>query len=170
MNFIGAALLSFLNYDLNHAFILFSIIMKDLQMKDIFQPGLKGAKDKFNQLEFLTKKVLPQLSKTFTNDLIQTSTYASGWIFSLFMSEKSLSPRLKSHILHVFFQDGWKGLFQVMLSLLTLLEPKLIDLSRDDVLLTLSYLQKGKLKIEEEKLWNIHSAIKKNIKVDQLFI
>ncbi|KAH9101792.1 hypothetical protein LEN26_014096 [Aphanomyces euteiches] len=120
MTFLGATLLSALEYDEYTSFLVFSALLNHMQglwhgSTTSFGPGLQHRLD---QIQLCLDCYVPQLAECLRKHSISTAMFASSWVLSLFLNERSLPPSVCMHILDAFLKDGWIAMFQLYAGLL----------------------------------------------------
>ncbi|CAK4220641.1 unnamed protein product [Aphanomyces euteiches] len=120
MTFLGATLLSALEYDEDTSFLVFSALLNHMQglwhgSTTSFGPGLQHRLD---QIQLCLDCYVPQLAECLRKHSISTAMFASSWVLSLFLNERSLPPSVCMHILDAFLKDGWIAMFQLYAGLL----------------------------------------------------
>ncbi|ETW02274.1 hypothetical protein, variant [Aphanomyces invadans] len=121
MTFLGASLLTCLEYDDEATFQVFAAAMQHYAMADLFHlPDLPGTTQRMHQLHNLIRAHLPSVDKCLRSHRIHPHMFSSGWIMSLFLNEPSLSPCTIGILLDGFFQGGWPHMFRIYMGLLSI--------------------------------------------------
>jgi hypothetical protein len=129
MTFIGAMIMSCLNYDEEKSYDVFVNLMHSYKMNEMFRNGLSGARLRCYQLHQLIKIHIPDLFVCLDGHHILPMMYASGWMMTFFTNEITLPPNVMVKLFDTFVQSGWPGAFQIYLGLLSAFKG-MIKLSR----------------------------------------
>jgi len=113
------------------AFGLLAALVCNLDMRDLWRPGVPQLKLRIFQFDRLLRELQPSLSSHFRSVGLTPDFFASQWFLTL------LSINLPRHVLvrvwDSLLTDGWKTVFRVGIHLLRLLEPKLKDMTLEDL-------------------------------------
>ncbi|OQR80697.1 hypothetical protein THRCLA_11947, partial [Thraustotheca clavata] len=129
MTFIASTLLTCLGYDVKATFVTWALLMEHRLMKGLWD----GSNDSFglgldyrlHQLTYCIYKYLPKTSQKLQLCGISTPMFATSWILSLFLNERSLPPQVCAQIIDAFIQEGWYAMFALYIGLLLIHEPNL---------------------------------------------
>ena len=123
MNFIVAQIL--LHCSETFAFWLFVALIEDCELRDIYEPELSGLFKHSYMIEVLIKANLPDLHERLTEYHIKANVYASEWIFGLFSSVIPCDHM--GDFFDLFFKHKWIFFYQLILSLLSKHEDKIVN-------------------------------------------
>jgi len=132
------------------AFAIFTQVMQQYNLREIFKPNMYHLGLCMYQLECCVQEMLPDLHLHFIAHGFQTSMYSSSWFLTLFTT--SLTLPLVCRIVDVFLSEGIEILFRVALALLDFHREFLIPLDMEGML---KYFQK-ELPVKHE---NDHETI-----------
>lgn len=156
MTFIVAALLASCAFDEELCFHSFYILMSVYEMEMIYSDGMPGALLRFKQLDGLVKTILPDLHQHWRAIELDPSMFSSGWIMTLFTSEKRLSRETVAHVLDSFFMDGWKFFFRVVVTMIEKKREILLDANLDESLRFLSRI--SNTFFDDQRLAEVHQV------------
>lgn len=100
----------------------------------IFCPTLERVQVCFFQLERLLDAHLPTLAAHMHTEEVMPGMYASGWFMTMFSSSDTLPIETVCHIWTLFFLDGWKAMFRVVLALLSHVQDQLLEMDMPNMI------------------------------------
>lgn len=99
---IAATLLSY--FSAEDAFVFMVRIHDNYRFHDVFAPGFPGLLECFYIQEKLIEFLIPAVDKTFKEQMISTSSYATKWYITIFANTVSYEAQLR--LWDVFFLKG----------------------------------------------------------------
>ncbi|RHY05601.1 hypothetical protein DYB36_005179 [Aphanomyces astaci] len=130
MTFVGAALLSTLQYDMDASYRVFVTFMEKHGMHHLWHasPSSFGAglPRRLCQLERCVDVYAPEVAAHLRAHSISTSMFASSWILSLFLNDRSLPPSTCMHILDTFLVEGWLAMYALYVGLIVVHAKELV--------------------------------------------
>jgi hypothetical protein len=132
MNFVAATLLVNMAMNECDSFWVFMSILENFHFKHLFAPDVPLLPLRMFHFSRLVRAHLPQVwhhlnSHTFTG----VEIFANQWIMTLFAYY--LEPEILGRVWDLFFLLGWKYLFQLGLTILSLLEPHLCAMDVEEI-------------------------------------
>ena len=140
MNYL-AGTLYYLLQDEEKAFICMVGLFEKLHLDTIYSPELPRLKLLLYQLDRVISILLPDISKLFKIEMIESGHFASSWFISLFAVLLQNKPELLISLWSWFLFDGWKVIFKAIIAVIQLLEPQIQKKNFDDILLVVTALQ-----------------------------
>ncbi|OQR87547.1 hypothetical protein ACHHYP_08542 [Achlya hypogyna] len=133
MSFTGAALLTCLGYDEVATFTAWCLLLEHRCMAGLWEGAAFGAglDYRLHQLTHCMLTYLPAMSKMLAVHGVATPMFASSWVLSLFLHERSLPPAVLAHVLDAFVQEGWPAMFAIYVGLLVVHEEEVLQSSSD---------------------------------------
>ncbi|RHY32878.1 hypothetical protein DYB32_002151 [Aphanomyces invadans] len=139
MTFLGAALLSTLQYDVDATFHVFCTLMQKHGMHYLWHgsPSSFGAglPRRLHQLEHCLDMYAPAVTSHLRTHHVTPSMFASSWILSLFLNDRSLPPSTCMHILDTFLVEGWLAMYALYVGLILVHARELLDATDDAAIL-----------------------------------
>ncbi|KAF0700724.1 Aste57867_8778 [Aphanomyces stellatus] len=128
MTFLGAVLLSSLDYDADASLRVFSALLHTMRSlwhgcPTSFGPGLQARLDVLGQCITL---YAPPLARRLGRHAITPNMFASSWVLSLFLNDHALPPHVCMHIVDTFLADGWLAMYALYVGLLVVHLPALV--------------------------------------------
>eukprot|EP00943_MAST-04B_sp_MAST-4B-sp1_P001196 g1196.t1 len=125
MNFIVGMLLIFLNE--KDAFYVFISLLKGhkYKLRSMYLPDMPGMMIALYTLDKLLEKTLPKIYNRFQEEHIEVHMFATTWIKSMFVSYFPIE--LVIRIWDIFFKEGWKIIYRVILGVLKYVEIVLLN-------------------------------------------
>ena len=138
MNNIVAFLLMFLNE--KNAFFCFISLLKGhrYKLRGLYLDGMPGMMIALHTLDRLLEKQLPKVYGRFQEEHIDVHMFATSWIRTMFVTHFPIE--LVVRIWDIFFSEGWKIVYRVILALLKYGE---ITLLNDTYAHIIDYLDHG---------------------------
>lgn len=148
-----------LNYVVTYFYVIFggdevvtynfviSMINKDYA--GYIDPELRNVKKLFYYLKKLLKNNLPNLQTYLENEhKIDTDIVFASWCLTLFttVTQYTGQSSLLDEAIDIFLGEGWTGFFKVILVILDQMQEKLLKMSYEEILMTLSELAKSNFK------------------------
>lgn len=122
MNFIVGSLLMHCSEEVT--FWLFSSLIEDHQMRDIYIPGVPGLYKHSAIFSSLLLTHQPELSEHLEKNCVRFEMYASDWCFALFAN---IVPHKAMHLFFdEFFKDGWVFFYRFTLAFLNVMSSRLM--------------------------------------------
>ena len=101
-------------------------------LRDVFGAGLWRVGAAFEALHALVPRRLPALSTALRAAAVHPSTFATGWVMTLFSSFDALPPALVAGgVWDSFFTHGWKAVFRATLTILEAVTPDVVRRAPD---------------------------------------
>ena len=101
-------------------------------LRDVYGAGLWRVGAAFETLHALVPRRLPILSGAFRSAAVHPSTFATGWVMTLFSSFDALPPALVAGgVWDSFFTHGWKSVYRSTLTILEAVTPDVLQRSPD---------------------------------------
>ncbi|KDO24648.1 hypothetical protein SPRG_10181 [Saprolegnia parasitica CBS 223.65] len=124
MTLIASSLLTCLGYDTSATFVTWTLLMEHRLMGSFWDSGSRrfghGLEYRLHELTYCMYRYLPHLSRVLQKRGISTAMFATSWILSLFLNERSLPPAVCAHILDAFISEGWCSMFALYMGLFLL--------------------------------------------------
>ena len=124
MNYIAALLVQVVESE-EDCFWLMNSLMTRYKLKKLLQPGLSQLKLLCFQLDCLLQHYLPKIYSRMKSLEISTEVYAAKWFITLLSYE--LPRNLVERVWDLFFLQGWKVIFRVILALLSISKEELVE-------------------------------------------
>lgn len=131
MNYIAGLIMTYFD-DIDEAFIIFSVILREKTFRGIFLPGLVDVQKKLYVLSELGNELLPDLFEHFEDENIRVGMYATEWFMTLFC--KSFHMELGARVVECFLQEGFKVMYRVALQVLESIQDELLELPFENIL------------------------------------
>lgn len=125
MNFIGGALINFLDDD-EFSFWVFLALIDDLELNLLYLRNMPDYSIRVFQLNYYIDKYMPDLLIHFNKNQINPDIFLSKWILTIFSSYLPFETLAK--VWDVFLIDKWKAIFKFSLSFLTEIYRELIQM------------------------------------------
>ena len=138
MNYIAAFLLN-ITEDEEESFYLFLGLLTSTKYGELFKDDLAQLKKFFYIFERLISIYIPELYNFFLDNNIKASYFISSWFITLFtnafphIKEKN-NPQILLKIWDLFFYNGWKSIIITSISLLKIIESKIIIFPPEELL------------------------------------
>ena len=138
MNYIAAFLLN-ITEDEEESFYLFLGLLTSTKYGELFKDDLAQLKKFFYIFERLISIFIPELYNFFLDNNIKASYFISSWFITLFTNafphiEEKNNPQILLKIWDLFFYDGWKSIIITSISLLKVIESKIIIFPPEELL------------------------------------
>lgn len=161
MNFIaGTFLMQFKNEELSFKCLIG--LVKKFSMGPIFEVGVPKLRCMLYQLDQLLEIRLPSIQKVFKQEGVSAGYFSSPWFLTIFSSNLQNKTPILLEIWDYFFIKGWKVVFKASLAILTILEPKIVRSTFDEIM---SLITGSNLTADEEIFNDRFISIVKSIKV-----
>jgi TBC1 domain family member 10 len=167
MNYIAGLIMTYYD-DIDEAFIIFSVILREKTFRGIFLPGLVDVQKKLYVLSELGNELLPDLFDHFEDENIKVGMYATEWFMTLFC--KSFDMELGSRVIECFLQEGFKVMYRVALGVLESVQDELLELSFEKILPRLKEVCE-QLNVEEimKECWTIPVRTADIVRLEKAF-
>lgn len=143
------------------AFTVFTALMYDYRLREMYKPTMAELGLCIYQLECLVQELLPELYNHFQQQNFHTSMYASSWFLTLFTS--NLPLHIANRVMDLFLSEGIDVLFRLSIAILQLCRDDLLKLDMEGLL---KFFQKElPLRCEIDPDYLIHLTV--NVKFDQ---
>lgn len=113
------------------AFALLSALVCNLDLRDLWRPGVPQLKLRIFQFDRLLRELCPHLWAHFRRVGLTPDYFASQWFLTLLSI--NLPRPVLLRVWDVLLAEGWKTVFKVGICLLRALEPKLKEMSLEDL-------------------------------------
>jgi hypothetical protein len=127
----------------------FIIWISERDLAEYFDKDLRNVRKLFFCLKKFLRRSLPKLSEFLEAQMkIDTDVIFAAWCLTLFttvLQNQETTPIL-DEIIDLFVSRGWPGFFQAVLVIMSELQPRLINMSYDTVLMLLNELGKNNFK------------------------
>ncbi|EQC36737.1 hypothetical protein SDRG_06173 [Saprolegnia diclina VS20] len=124
MTLVASSLLTCLGYDTSTTFVTWTLLMEHRLMGSFWDGASQrfghGLEYRLHELTYCMYRYLPELSRVLQTRGISTAMFATSWILSLFLNERSLPPAVCAHILDAFIREGWSSMFALYMGLFLL--------------------------------------------------
>eukprot|EP00053_Salpingoeca_punica_P018262 m.178543 g.178543 ORF g.178543 m.178543 type:complete len:1507 (+) comp17396_c0_seq1:283-4803(+) len=130
LSFVSAVLL--LHMPEEEAFIVFTKVMMNYGVREMFKPGFEALQLKFYQLERLIEEQLPDVYTHFKEQRVEVHMFASQWFLTLFAAKFALPVAYR--IMDLVLCEGAIVLFYIAMGLLRLARKDIIRLEFEELL------------------------------------
>ena len=132
MNFIAAMFLTFLTEE--ESFWLLVVVMNEepYKIREMFREDMAGTHEVVYIAEKLIEQFLPKFAKTLQGEMINMSMIVTPWLMTVYAS--TFPFKLVVRVWDSFLVEGWKVVYQVMLSLLDHASKDHTDKTFEDIL------------------------------------
>ncbi|CAG2171885.1 unnamed protein product, partial [Oppiella nova] len=147
-----------LNMPEEDAFAVFTCLMQDYRLREMYKPTMAELGLCIYQLECMVQELLPELYMHFQSQNYHTSMYASSWFLTLFTS--CLPLHIAYRVLDLFLYDGIEMIFRISIAILLLCKEDLLRLDMEGLL---RYFQKempSKCETDPDYLVNLCVQVK----------
>jgi len=131
------------------------------EISQLWRPGLPGLTKCFYVFEQLLENELPKLYAHFQLEKIDTSSYATGWFMTMFIYVFPI--HVAARIMDVFTFEGINFLYAIALSILKILETKLLGATFESILTLLNFRGDSSC-INEDELLKMANGWKEKLK------
>ncbi|XP_054158022.1 ecotropic viral integration site 5 ortholog-like isoform X2 [Oppia nitens] len=147
-----------LNMPEEDAFAVFTCLMQDYRLREMYKPTMAELGLCIYQLECMVQELLPELYMHFQSQNYFTSMYASSWFLTLFTS--CLPLHIAYRVLDLILLDGIEMIFRISIAILLLCKEDLLRLDMEGLL---KYFQKempSKCETDPDYLVNLAAQVK----------
>ncbi|PRP74077.1 hypothetical protein PROFUN_08701 [Planoprotostelium fungivorum] len=138
MGYVAAFLITMMPEE--DAFWFMVHLIHNFGMEDFWGGSLPALPKSFYILEKLMQSGLPALYNHLTSRDIQTSSYATPWMVTIFLSNHSLPFAMRLWDMILFM--GFKYVYTVAMAIFTLYEREMLSMGFDDILSFLQFSMK----------------------------
>lgn len=122
MNNIAACLLY--HSDQVLAFELLIRTINDYHLKEVHMAQFPGLYEHCETFDLILPHKMPKLAAHFKQLNVIALHYCQNWFFSLFTQQVPI--QLSTALMSLFFRDGWKAIYTIILQVLKTLEDELL--------------------------------------------
>ena len=143
MNFLLGFL--FIFFQSRDEALRFFIALVDALLYKILQNDLTYIKVLFYKLDRIIQIQLPDVSDHFQSVKLESGHYAAAWFLTIFTNgcfQDQGYGEVIFEVWDIILQEGWKGMFKIILSILRQYRPMLLNLKFDNLLSFLNNLSK----------------------------